>query len=86
MTRRDPSSVIQVGESIMFGIQKGVGETKGFIEGKPSVKVFPWDYAEIWYAKAWMDIHGGRLAVRLQKGRRAAYDDRKCVYSGNPGT
>ena len=53
VTRRDPSSVIQVGGEYYVWYTKSVGETKGFIEGKPSVKVFPWDYAEIWYAKSW---------------------------------
>ncbi len=55
---------------------KSVGETKGFIEGKPSVKVFPWDYAEIWYAKSLDGYTWREVGCAVTKGAAGSYDDR----------
>lgn len=76
VTRRDPSSVLKKDNLYYVWYTKSVGETIGFIEGQPDVKVFPWDYSEIWYATSedgyeWKEI--GRAVGRGDKGE---YDDR----------
>ena len=74
--RRDPSAVIQVGDTFYTWYTKGEGEIAGFGTGDPSKKVFPWDLTEVWYATSkdgWV-WHEQGLAVG--RGPDGAYDDR----------
>ena len=47
--RRDPTSVITVGDLYYVWYTRSVGESHGYT-GNPELKVWPWDFAEIWYA------------------------------------
>lgn len=76
VTRRDPSAVIQVGDTYYTWYTRGEGETKGFGTGDVSAKVFPWDQCEIWYATSkdgWTWKEQGRAVGR---GPDGAFDDR----------
>lgn len=49
MCRRDPSSVIRVGDSYYVWYTRSTGESHGYTDD-PELKVWPWDLAEVWYA------------------------------------
>ncbi|MFI3326132.1 MAG: family 43 glycosylhydrolase [Clostridia bacterium] len=76
VTRRDPTSVIKVDGKYYVWYTKSVGETQGFIEGKPDLKVFPWDYSEIWYAESEDGYDWKELGLAVGRGEKGSYDDR----------
>lgn len=74
--RRDPSSVLKCDGKYYVWYTKSVGETIGFIEGNPDVKVFPWDYSEIWYASSEDGYTWKELGCAVTRGEKGSYDDR----------
>lgn len=76
VTRRDPSSVIQFNNKYYVWYTKSVGETIGFIEGNPNVKVFPWDYSEVWYATSKDGYEWHEEGIAVARGKEGEYDDR----------
>lgn len=48
--RRDPSSVLKIGDLYYVWYSKSYGKHVGFHSGDENAKVFPWDYCDIWYA------------------------------------
>ena len=80
--RRDPSAVIQVGDTHHVWhthhvwYTKGEGETAGFGTGDPSKKVFPWDLTEVWHATSEDGWHWQEQGLAVGRGPEGAYDDR----------
>ncbi len=74
--RRDPSSVLKVGDTYYMWYTKSVGESAGFHTGDLEAKVFPWDYAEIWYATSKDGYKWEEKGVAIGRGEQGAYDDR----------
>ena len=76
VTRRDPSAIITVNDTLFVYYTKTTGTTAGFGSGDPEAKVFPWDKSEVWYATStdgWEWKERGRAVGR---GPAGAYDDR----------
>jgi hypothetical protein len=73
--RRDPSSVIKVGELYYVWYTKSVGEHVGF-GGEPGDKVFPWDLSEVWYASSPDGVHWTEQGMAVGRGSEGSYDDR----------
>lgn len=76
VTRRDPSSVITVGDTYFVYYSKARGETKGFGTGDPDAKVFPWDKTEIWYATSKDGWEWTEQGLAVGRGEPGSYDDR----------
>ncbi len=76
VTRRDPSSVINVDDLYYVYYSKASGETKGFGTGDPEAKVFPWDKTEIWYATSEDGWEWKEQGLAVGRGEPGAYDDR----------
>ena len=74
--RRDPSAVIQVGDTFYVWYTRGEGETAGFGTGDPAAKVFPWDLTEVWYATSPDGWHWQERGLAVGRGPTGAYDDR----------
>ena len=74
--RRDPSAVIQVGDTYYVWYTKGKGETVGFGSGDPAKKVFPWDLTEVWYATSKDGWEWREQGLAVGRGSEGAYDDR----------
>ena len=74
--RRDPSSVLKVGDLYYVWYTKSEGQSLGFGTGDVEAKVFPWDKCDIWYAtsidgKVWEE-----QGPAILRGEKGAYDDR----------
>ena len=76
VTRRDPSSVIAIGDTYFVYYSKAQGETKGFGTGDPEAKVFPWDQTEIWYATSKDGWVWNEQGLAVGRGEPGSYDDR----------
>lgn len=76
VTRRDPSSVIQVDGVYYVYYSRATGETKGFHTGDPEAKVFPWDKTEIWYATSEDGWEWKERGIAVARGEAGSYDDR----------
>lgn len=74
--RRDPSSVIKVGDLYYTWYTKSEGEAVGFGTGDPYAKVFPWDYCDIWYATSKDGYKWEEQGVAVTRGKEGEYDDR----------
>lgn len=74
--RRDPTSVIKVGDEYHCWYTKGTGETVGFGSDNPEDKVFPWDLTEIWHATSKDTTEWHEQAVAISRGKAGRYDDR----------
>ena len=74
--RRDPSSVIKVGDDYFVWYSRSVGPHKGFHTGDEEAKVFPWDYCDIWYAVSKDGYRWEEKGPAVVRGERGAYDDR----------
>ena len=46
--RRDPSSVLKVGNLYYVWYTKSTGKSVGFRTGDDNAKVFPWDQCDLW--------------------------------------
>ncbi len=73
--RRDPSNLLQIGDTYYVWYTKSVGEfnprTTDLLE-----KRFPWDYAEIWYATSKDGIDWEEKGCAVGLGGKGAYDER----------
>ena len=76
VTRRDPSSVIKVGETYYVYYSKSPGKSFGFGNGDPEKKVFPWDKCEVWYATSSDGWTWKEEGVAVPRGERGRFDDR----------
>ncbi len=74
--RRDPSSVIKVGDIYYMYFTKSYGPHVGFNTGDLDAKVFPWDYSEIWCAKSVDGYTWQEVGVAVKRGEEGSYDDR----------
>ena len=74
--RRDPSSVIKVGDLYYTYYSKSYGPHVGFGTGDLSAKVFPWDYTEIWYATSKDGYTWEEKGLAVGRGEAGCYDDR----------
>lgn len=74
--RRDPSSVIKVGDLYYVWYTKSEGESVGFNTGNDDAKVFPWDYCDIWYATSKDGYKWEEKGVAVKRGNMGEYDDR----------
>ncbi len=74
--RRDPSAVIQVDGLYYVYYTKGTGKTAGFGSGDPSLKVFPWDLTEVWYATSKDGWDWKEEGLAVGRGPEGSYDDR----------
>jgi hypothetical protein len=76
--RRDPSAVINVGDTLHVYYTKGEGETVGFGSDNPDDKVFPWDKTEVWHASSKDGYHWTEEGPAVVPGESGRYDDRAC--------
>jgi len=76
VTRRDPSSVIKVGDLYYTWYTRGTGETAGFSTGDLKAKVFPWDYCEIWYATSPDGETWTERGLAVGRGPEGSFDER----------
>ncbi|XOQ44550.1 MAG: Alpha-1,3-L-neoagarobiase F / Alpha-1,3-L-neoagarobiose hydrolase, family GH117 [Clostridium sp.] len=74
--RRDPSSVLKIGDLYYVWYTKSVGESVGFHTGDDNAKVFPWDQSEIWYAVSKDGYKWEERGPAVQRGEPGSYDDR----------
>lgn len=74
--RRDPSSVLKVGDLYYVWYTKSTGKHVGFHSGDDNAKVFPWDYCDIWYAVSEDGYRWEEKGIAVQRGETGAYDDR----------
>lgn len=74
--RRDPSSVIRVGDLYYVWYTKGSGPSTWFKPGKSHEKVFPWDLCDVWYATSEDGWKWDERGPAVQRGPEGAFDDR----------
>ncbi|MZK52065.1 glycoside hydrolase family 117 protein [Clostridium beijerinckii] len=74
--RRDPSSVIKVGDLYYVWYTKSEGESVGFNTGDDDAKVFPWDQCDIWYATSKDGYKWEEKGPAVTRGEKGEYDDR----------
>ncbi len=76
VSRRDPSAIITVNDTLFIYYTKSTGETVGFGSGDPEAKVFPWDKSEVWYATSTDGWEWKERGLAVGRGSAGAYDDR----------
>lgn len=74
--RRDPSAVIQVGDTYYTWYSRSTGHNYGFGSGDESKKTFPWDYCDLWYATSRDGWHWEEQGMVVARGEPGSYDDR----------
>jgi hypothetical protein len=75
--RRDPSSIIKVGNLYYVYYTKSIGLYFGRShKGNPDLKLFPWDQAEIWYATSSDGINWTEKGCAVARGRKGFFDER----------
>ncbi len=74
--RRDPSSILLVGDTYYVYYTKSIGPHVGFHSGDLSAKVFPWDHSELWYATSKDGYKWEEKGLALPRGEAGEYDDR----------
>ena len=74
--RRDPSSVLKVGNLYYVWYTKSIGESVGFGTGDDEAKVFPWDQCDIWYATSEDGYKWEEQGPAVERGIAGSYDDR----------
>lgn len=75
--RRDPSSVIQVGDLYYVYYTKSVGVYFSMSHHSDAeLKLFPWDKADIWYASSSDGINWHEQGCAVARGDKGAFDDR----------
>ena len=75
--RRDPSSIIKVGDLYYVYYTKSVGIFLGRGHfGDPDLKLFPWDKADIWYATSPDGINWTERGCAVSRGAKGDFDDR----------
>jgi hypothetical protein len=78
--RRDPSSVIRVGDLYYVWYTRSEGESYGYT-GDPTLKVWPWDLAEIWYATSPDGRSWAEQGKAVGPGAPGEFDDRSVFTS-----
>ncbi len=76
VSRRDPSALISVNDTIFVYFTRSTGTTAGFGTGDPEAKVFPWDKSEVWLASSTDGWHWEERHRVVGRGEAGAYDDR----------
>ena len=76
VSRRDPSGIITVNDTMFVYYTKSTGKTAGFGTGDPEAKVFPWDKSEVWYAFSTDGLDWQERGRVVGRGPAGAYDDR----------
>lgn len=74
--RRDPSSVLKVGDLYYVWYTRSTGKSVGFGTGDDNAKVFPWDQCDIWYATSKDGYKWEEKGVAVKRGEPGEYDDR----------
>lgn len=74
--RRDPSSVIQAGGKYYVWYTKSVGPHIWASQEHNDWKIYPWDYADIWYASSEDGVNWEEQGIAVARGEKGAYDDR----------
>ncbi|MGG1554036.1 glycoside hydrolase family 117 protein [Paenibacillus ferrarius] len=74
--RRDPSSVIKVGDIYYVWYTKSTGPSVGYNTGDLEAKVWPWDWSDVWYATSNDGVSWNERGLAVGRGERGAYDDR----------
>ena len=74
--RRDPSSVLKIGDLYYVWYSKSYGKHVGFHSGDENAKVFPWDYCDIWYATSEDGYRWEEKGIAVARGEKGSYDDR----------
>lgn len=74
--RRDPSSIIKIDGKYYTWYTKSYGKVYGFNKNNHDLKVFPWDYAEIWYASSSDGYSWKEEGLAISRGESGNYDDR----------
>jgi len=75
--RRDPSSIIKVGDLFCVYYTKSVGVFFGRSQlGDPDLKLFPWDQADIYYANSLDGINWTEKGCAVPRGPKGSFDDR----------
>jgi len=77
--RRDPSSVIQVGDLYYVYYTKSAGPHFGRSQiGNPRSKLFPWDYADIFCATSKDGVNWVEQGPAVERGTAGSFDARTC--------
>lgn len=76
VTRRDPSAILTINDTLFVYYTKSTGETAGFGTGDPEAKVFPWDESEVWYATSVDGWDWEERGLAVGRGPAGSYDDR----------
>jgi hypothetical protein len=75
--RRDPSSIIQVGDLYYVWYTKSIGPYHRSGDNQHrDYKMWPWDYAEIWHATSTDGINWQEQGCAVLRGPQGAYDER----------
>ncbi len=74
--RRDPSSVILVGDLYYTWYTKSVGKSNPYDENFPERKTFKWDLAEVWYATSKDGFDWKEIGCAVSFGEKGSYDER----------
>lgn len=75
--RRDPSSIIKYEDLYYVWYTKSVGPHFGKSSKRDfNSKLYPWDYADIWYATSPDGIHWEEQGISVPRGKRGDYDER----------
>jgi len=76
MVRRDPSAIIQVGNTFHVWYSKSTGKSFGFGSGDLDAKTFPWDHCDLWHATSEDGWHWVEQGIAVSRGEAGDYDDR----------
>lgn len=80
--RRDPSSIIKVGDLYYVYYTKSVGVYFGLgHHSDASLKIFPWDQADIYYASSSDGINWQEQGCAVPRGAKGSFDDRTVCTS-----
>ncbi len=75
--RRDPSSIIDVDGTFYVYYTKSTGRYHGRdSHHHPDYKMWPWDYADIWYATSSDGMNWQEQGCAVARGPQGAYDER----------
>ncbi len=74
--RRDPSSVIKVGNLYYTWYTKSCNKSYGFHTGDENKKVFPWDQSDIFYASSSDGYTWEEQGVAIKRGEKGYFDER----------
>ena len=75
--RRDPSSILKVSDLYYVWYTKSIGVYHGREANHHlDYKIWPWDYAEIWYATSADGINWHEQGCAVPRGTTGAYDER----------